>query len=138
MRLWRLHRAPASSLLVLPTCARSEEWGEDGFGMIEMMPDGTYGTCFMYHVSAAIGTKLAAEHSTRAALCRLRASNTPHCISWLKRARLCTHCSTWWLPQSWYPLGCRTFPSLQRVRAGGASQGGLQAGPCLACAASVH
>ena len=30
-----------------------EEWGEDGFGRIAMMPDNTYGTCFMYHVRAA-------------------------------------------------------------------------------------
>ena len=30
--------------------ARSEEWGENGFGRIAMMPDGTYGACFMYYV----------------------------------------------------------------------------------------
>ena len=32
------------------TMHRREEWGEDGFGRIAMMPDNTYGTCFMYYV----------------------------------------------------------------------------------------
>lgn len=31
----------------------SPEWGENGFANIEMMPDNTYGTCFMYYVSTA-------------------------------------------------------------------------------------
>ncbi|KAI7845778.1 hypothetical protein COHA_000692 [Chlorella ohadii] len=35
--------------IVKNSWGRGEEWGENGFGRIAMMPDGTYGTCFMYY-----------------------------------------------------------------------------------------
>ena len=40
------HNLPSTGLC-------SPEWGVNGFANIEMMPDNTYGTCFMYYVSAA-------------------------------------------------------------------------------------
>ncbi|PRW61301.1 deleted in malignant brain tumors 1 -like [Chlorella sorokiniana] len=35
--------------IVKNSFGRGEEWGENGFGRIAMLPDGTYGTCFMYY-----------------------------------------------------------------------------------------
>lgn len=36
-------------------CGR-DKWGDNGFGYIEMLANSTYGTCFMYYVSAGLGS----------------------------------------------------------------------------------
>lgn len=43
---WPCHRA------VHPHCCR-KNWGEDGYGKIEMTEDGTYGACNMYYFMVA-------------------------------------------------------------------------------------
>ena len=40
--------------IVKNSWGRGSEWGDDGFALVEMTGEGTYGTCFMYAVSAAL------------------------------------------------------------------------------------